>query len=190
LRSPLQAGLKTDEVVRGELAVFGTQLNHGVGPTARPRVVEPHPLHAAVAQGLRPALGHHLDGQAPLEEARLLERPRRDPVGGEQSLDEGPVARLVEGAVHVVVARPPCRSARRERRWSRRCCRRRRWARWRRRSTAALDRRTRRLDRRREGVRRERPRRHDDLDPRLRGEQLRHLTSRRGARSGARAAPA
>ena len=82
-------------------------------------VGEAERLHRSVAQGLAAAFGHHLDRQAAVEIGRVLEFAKLGLFGGQQRVDEGPVAVAVERAVDIgfgvaarawlVVARlPPC----------------------------------------------------------------------------------
>src|SRR3546814_2627519 len=72
LLAVLQLGLEADDVVERAERIVLAELHHGVGPLVAVRVVQADRLHRAVAQRLRPALGHHLDGQAALEVGRRL----------------------------------------------------------------------------------------------------------------------
>ena len=100
-----ELGLEADNVVQRAERIVPAELHHGMGAAAGARVGQPHGLHRAEAQGLRPARRHHLDRQAALEPGReglpLLEL---DPVGFKQRLDKRGVAGLVERAVDVVGA--------------------------------------------------------------------------------------
>ena len=59
------------------------QLHHRIRPASGAGIVEPGRLHRPEAQGVAAAVRHHLDGQAALEELRVVEvvhgrRLRRD----------------------------------------------------------------------------------------------------------------
>ena len=73
LFAPLQLRLKPDEavVIAGESVL--PQLDDGIGPAARPRIGEPGGLHRPKPQRVDAAMRHHLDGQTPLEELRVVE---------------------------------------------------------------------------------------------------------------------
>src|SRR3546814_19048286 len=75
LLAVVQLGLEADDVVERAERIVLAELHHGVGPLVAVRVVQADRLHRAVAQRLRPALGHHLDGQAALEVGRRLFPP-------------------------------------------------------------------------------------------------------------------
>jgi hypothetical protein len=94
----LQLGLEADHVVERAERVVLAQLDHGVGPRRVCGSVQADRLHRPEAQGLRPALGHHLDRQAALEIGRVrLPLLELGLLAGEQRRDEGLVLRFVSG---------------------------------------------------------------------------------------------
>ena len=66
-----QLGLEADHVEQRAERVVLAQLHDGVGPLAGARIGQADRLHRPEAQGLAPALGHHLDRQAALEIGRV-----------------------------------------------------------------------------------------------------------------------
>ena len=73
-------------------------------PAPRPRIDETDRLHGPEGERLATARGHHLDGQAALEVARLLERVRLDLLTREQLVDEPLVLLARQRQVQVIVA--------------------------------------------------------------------------------------
>ena len=73
LLAPLQLRLEADEaeVIAGEVVL--PQLHDGVRRAAGARIDEADRLHRAEAQRVAPAMRHHLDRQAALEELLLVE---------------------------------------------------------------------------------------------------------------------
>ena len=108
LEDPLLLGvreprLEADQVVRGAVAVLGPQLHDRVRALPGARIAQadrPHRPERAASSGA--ALGHHLDRQAALEVARLLEVVRRDLAARATAATNASYSRLVERAVDVV----------------------------------------------------------------------------------------
>ncbi len=104
LLGPGEPRLESDQVPRRAREVLAAQLHNSVRPGAGARVGEPHRLHRAVGEHVAAALGHHLDGQAAFEVARLLERVRRDLLPAQELVDEPFVLFAGERQVEVVRA--------------------------------------------------------------------------------------
>jgi hypothetical protein len=73
LLSPLELRLASDEAVVIASQIVLAKLHHGVGLAAGAGIHEADRLHRAVAERVETAMGHDLDGQAPLEELRAVE---------------------------------------------------------------------------------------------------------------------
>src|SRR5690625_4840981 len=68
----LQLGLEADHVEQRRQRIVLTKLDHGVSFPVGSRIEQPNRLHRSVAQGLAPALRHHLDRQTAFEIGRVL----------------------------------------------------------------------------------------------------------------------
>ena len=73
-------------------------------PAAGARIRQTDGLHGTEGQGFAAPRRHHLDGQAPFEVARLLERVRLHLFAGEQLVDEALVFVARQRQVQVIVA--------------------------------------------------------------------------------------
>jgi hypothetical protein len=68
LRAVFHLRLEAHDIVKRAQRVVAPQLHDGMGLyVGLVRVGQAHGFHRPVAQGLAPALGHHLDGQAAVE---------------------------------------------------------------------------------------------------------------------------
>ena len=83
-----------------------TQLEHRPRPATGAGIGESDRPHRPEAQRLRPAPGHLLDRQAPLEIRHLVEFMRRELIRFDQRRDEAVVLLACERGVEVVVAVP------------------------------------------------------------------------------------
>ena len=104
LLAPLELRLEAHhrEMAGGQVVL--AELHHREGPPAGARVHQSDRLHGPEEQRVAAAAGDDLDGQAALEEELVLEGVQLGALGGGEGLVEGVVLRLVERAVHVVVA--------------------------------------------------------------------------------------
>ena len=102
LIGPLDLGLEADqaEVVAGQRVL--PQLHGRIREAPGARVREADRLHRAEAQRVAPAMRHHLDRQAALEEVGLVEVVHRGRFGRDQRVVERVVFGLGERAVQVV----------------------------------------------------------------------------------------
>jgi len=106
LLGPGETRLEPDQVEGGAGRVLPPELHHRVRAPPGARILEADRLHRPVREHLRTPFGHHLDRQAALEVARLLERVRRDLATRDEGRDEREVLPLVERQVQVVVPLP------------------------------------------------------------------------------------
>ena len=105
LLAMLELGLEADDIPQGRADIVLAQLNHRIGPAAGLRIVQPDAFERPVAQGLGPALGHHLDRHAALEIGRVLfPFLERHFFAGVKRLDEGVILLAGHRAVDVIIA--------------------------------------------------------------------------------------
>ena len=102
LLAPFELSLKPNqtEMVAGQSVL--AQLHHRERPPPGPGVGEPHRLHGAEPQGILAAARHHLDRQASLEEASLVDRVQARDLGSAQGLVKVPVLGLRHRTVQIV----------------------------------------------------------------------------------------
>ena len=103
-------GLEAHEVVKRSLVVFLSQLHHGVRSLAGSGIHEPGGPHRAERQGLPPAPGHLLDGEAAFEEP--FEAAHRHLLRFHHRIHQPVIVGLGQGQIQVVawplvVARRP-----------------------------------------------------------------------------------
>ena len=103
LLAPFQVGLEAHQVVQRAAGVLGPQLDVGPGAVAGAGVPQAHRAQGAVADGVRAAGGHHLDGHAALVDGqrRVKVVPRRA-LGGDERRVKRLVLLFIKGAVEVV----------------------------------------------------------------------------------------
>ncbi len=99
-------GLEAHQVVDGPLGVVLAQLYHGEGLLPCFRVLQPHRLQGAVAQGIMAPAGHHLHRHAALKHSGVLKAVNLRLLSLGQLGPEGVVLLPGEGTVDVV-RRPP-----------------------------------------------------------------------------------
>ena len=107
LLAKFQVCLKAHQVVQCARGIFGAQLHVGPGAVAGGRIDKAHRPQRAIAHGVCPAAGHHLNGHAALVHARLAVKfVQLGALGRHQRLVKRLVARLVKRAVQII-----CRAA-------------------------------------------------------------------------------
>ena len=102
LFAPFQIGLEPYYIIQRPVNILRPQLHIGPGAVAGVGVPQAHRAQRAVAHGVRPAGGHHLDGHAALVDGEPVHLMQRRTLGGGQRLIERLILRLVEGAVEVI----------------------------------------------------------------------------------------
>ena len=98
-----QMGLEAHQIVNGALGVVPPQLHHGVGPAARPGIVQPPGFQGAVQQRVMAPAGHDLHRHTSLEHHAVLKAVDLRLLGGGQFLPEGVIFLLIHGAVYIIV---------------------------------------------------------------------------------------
>src|SRR5918995_4139323 len=97
-------GLKPDQVVQRPLAVFLTQLNYRVGPSAGALIDKSDCAHRPERQSVLAAVSHLFNGHAAFERHEALETMRRHAFGANQRIDEAVILLACKRQVQVIVA--------------------------------------------------------------------------------------
>ena len=98
-----QMGLEAHQVIDAALGIVPTKLHHGVGPPARPGIVQSPGFQGTVQQRVMAPTSHDLHRHTALEHHAVLKAVDLRLLGMGQLLPEGVVLLLIHWAVYIII---------------------------------------------------------------------------------------